>query len=31
VFEQVGDTARVMLPDSVAREVNRELNGRAIY
>jgi hypothetical protein len=31
VFEQVGDTARAMLADSVAREVNRELNGRAIY
>ena len=30
VFEQVGDTARAMLADSVAREVNRELNGRAI-
>jgi len=31
VFEQVGDTARAMLADSVARGVNRELNGRAIY
>jgi hypothetical protein len=31
VFEQVGDTARAMLADSVAREVNRELTGRAIY
>jgi hypothetical protein len=30
VFEQVGDTARAMLADSVAREVNRELNGRSI-
>jgi transmembrane protein TMEM260 (protein O-mannosyltransferase) len=30
VFEQVGDTARAMLADSVAREVNRELTGRAI-
>ena len=30
VFEQVGDTARAMLADSVAREVTRELNGRAI-
>ena len=30
VFEQVGDTARAMLADSVARGVNRELNGRAI-
>ena len=30
VFEQVGDTARAKLADSVARAVNRELNGRTI-
>ena len=31
VFEQVGDTARAAQADSVARAVNRELTGRAIY
>ncbi len=31
VFEQEGDTALAVLADSVAREVNRELTGRAIY
>jgi hypothetical protein len=30
VFEQVGDTARAMQADSVARQVNRELSGRSI-
>jgi hypothetical protein len=31
VFEQVGDSARAALADSVSREVNRELTGRAIF
>jgi hypothetical protein len=31
VFEQVGDTARAVLADSIAREVSRELTGRAIF
>ena len=31
VFEQEGDTALAVLADSVAREVNRELTGRAIF
>ena len=31
VLEQVGDSARARLADSVARAVNRELTGRAIF
>jgi hypothetical protein len=31
VFETAGDTALASRADSVAREVNRELSGRAIF